>query len=125
MWNRRVKLYSPFTTYYFTKVHKKIAEANDCSFNTNALSEAVQPPQTRNSNHSANQTQSISQACLWQTELLSCHPLQPSRFCPPSHSLELSRLKLIKIQSQALSLSHLLPLNPVWMIWLTSLRLFL
>ena len=93
IWKRQVEFSLPSANKWslHQEVQQKIGKANDCSFNTNALSELLMLLQTRNSNHSMNQSQSISQACLWQTEdletkkkeLLARHVLQAC-FCSPS-----------------------------------------
>ena len=93
IWKRQVEFSCPSVNKLslHQEVQQKIGKANDCSFNTNALSELLLLLQTRNSNHSMNQSQSISQACLWQTEdlekkkkeLLARHVLQAC-FCSPS-----------------------------------------
>ena len=83
-------------------------------------------PQTRNSNHSANQVQSISQACLWQTEgLLPCHLFPVLLLSPPSQPL----FNWADCSPPNWSITGFfvspIPSNPVCLIWLASLGLFL
>ena len=81
-------------------------------------------PQTRNSNHSANQVQSISQACLWQTEeLLPCHLFPVLLLSLPSAE----QTALLQIDQGSVTGFFVppIPSNPVCLIWQASLGLFL